>query len=187
MIIGISVLVIGRQKLKTLKEKQIATTKQLLIKSQIDKEKLEKENLEKELHFRRKEITSLLSEVMEKSKIIEDFENSIKSVDKKDTGKLDELVSKIKINININKTKENFYVRVEELHKDFNIKISNLVPDLTPSERKLASLLRMELSSKEIAEIMNISSKSVDMARYRLRKKLNLDNDINIVEHLKSL
>jgi len=45
----------------------------------------------------------------------------------------------------------------------------------------------MELSSKEISGILNISSKSVDMNRYRLRKKLNLDNEINILEFLKTI
>lgn len=68
---------------------------------------------------------------------------------------------------------ESFYQRLQEKH-----------PDLTPNEKKLCALLRMNLSSKEISAITSQNPQSIDMARYRLRKKLNLPTEENLVEFL---
>lgn len=59
-------------------------------------------------------------------------------------------------------------------------KLEQRYPELTPQERRLAALLRLNLSSKEISGIMNISPKSVDQGRYRLRKKLTLQKKKNL-------
>jgi len=70
-----------------------------------------------------------------------------------------------------NKTYDNFLVRV-------NSKYQNL----SPSDLKMIAYIRMNFSSKEIANLLNITTKSVEMARYRLRKKLGLDRDQNLTE-----
>jgi AraC family chitin signaling transcriptional activator len=57
-------------------------------------------------------------------------------------------------------------------------------PQLTPKDHRLCAYLRMNLTSKEIAPLMNISVRSVEVARYRLRKKLELDSEVNLVEFM---
>nr|NQU91355.1 hypothetical protein [Bacteroidota bacterium] len=57
-------------------------------------------------------------------------------------------------------------------------------PNLTQNELKLCSYLRMNLSTKEIAQMLNISLESVTTKRYRLRKKLQLENEENLVEFI---
>lgn len=80
-----------------------------------------------------------------------------------------------------------FYARAESLHEDFNAKIADNFPDLTPQERRLATLLRLGFSSKYIATLMNITPKSVEIGRYRLRQKLGLSKGDNLVNYIKSI
>ena len=65
--------------------------------------------------------------------------------------------------------------------------LMNHYPDLTPGDLKLCAYLKMNLSSKEIAVLLNISTRGVEIRRYRLRKKLNLEHDKNLVEFLMEL
>jgi DNA-binding CsgD family transcriptional regulator len=71
---------------------------------------------------------------------------------------------------------------VEDVHKDFNSKVMRNYPDVTNNDLRLMSLLKMNLSSKEIANILNISIDGVKKARYRLRKKLNLSTEDSLQE-----
>ena len=60
-------------------------------------------------------------------------------------------------------------------------------PDLVPNDLKLCAYLRMNMNSKEMASLLNISLRGVEIRRYRLRKKLNLEHDKNLVEFLMEL
>ncbi|MEY4703379.1 MAG: hypothetical protein RIR96_1276, partial [Bacteroidota bacterium] len=57
-------------------------------------------------------------------------------------------------------------------------------PTISPNEIKLCTYLRMNLSTKEIAQLMNISVRGVEIGRYRLRKKLGLATEVNLFDHL---
>ena len=92
-----------------------------------------------------------------------------------------------KLNSNIsqfNRTNEEADKMIDDINSGFISKLSELYPDLSKSEKRLASLLRIGMSSKEISLMMSMEPKSVDMARYRLRKKLNLNASDNLTEFL---
>lgn len=80
-----------------------------------------------------------------------------------------------------------FYSQAESLHEDFNAKLAENFPDLTQQERRLAAMLRLGFSSKYIATLMNITPKSVEISRYRLRQKLGLTRGDNLVNFIKSI
>lgn len=84
--------------------------------------------------------------------------------------------------------KENSWLQFEEYFKmvnpDFNIKLLANHSELTPAEIKLATLLRLNLSTKDIASILSLSPESVRISRTRLRKKLNIDASANLVGYL---
>jgi DNA-binding CsgD family transcriptional regulator len=71
--------------------------------------------------------------------------------------------------------------------KDFLKKIKDIHPKLTPNDLRLCAYLRLNLSSKEIASLLNISSKSVEIKRYRLRKRMNLDHKTNLISYILSV
>jgi PAS domain S-box-containing protein len=79
---------------------------------------------------------------------------------------------------------KDFETRFEKVYEGFYKKLNQQFPNLTPGERKLCALLRLNVTSKDIAAITFQNPQSVDMARYRLRKKLNLSTDENLVDFL---
>lgn len=79
---------------------------------------------------------------------------------------------------------EHFAHHFDKVHNDFLIVLKSRYPNLTPSELKLCAYLRMNLSNKEIAQLINISTRGVEIARYRLRKKLGLTKEVNLFEFL---
>jgi len=82
---------------------------------------------------------------------------------------------------------KNFEVYFNNVHPNFFSNLLSKFPDLTPAEIKLASLIHLQLSTKEISSIIFISADSVKTARNRLRKKLNLSPDDNLTAFLLSL
>ncbi len=82
---------------------------------------------------------------------------------------------------NIDKDWNNFKLYFENVHREFFIRLNQDFPDLTPNELKLAALIRLNLNIKESALILGISPESVKTARYRLRKKLNLEQETSIL------
>jgi len=74
-----------------------------------------------------------------------------------------------------------------EAHESFFKKLKVHHPDLVPNDLKLCAYLRMNMNSKEMASLLNISLRGVEIRRYRLRKKLNLEHDKNLVEFLMEL
>ncbi len=99
----------------------------------------------------------------------------------------DELLSSLRERMYFTREMNDFYAQSEILHKDFNLRLREAYPKLTESERKLANLLRQGFSSKYIASLMNITPKSVEISRYRLRIKLGLRRSDNLVAYIKSL
>ena len=79
---------------------------------------------------------------------------------------------------------QDFETRFENVYESFYNRLNERFPDLTPGEKKLCALLRLNISSKDIAAITLQNPQSVDMARYRLRKKLNLKPEDNLVDFL---
>jgi DNA-binding CsgD family transcriptional regulator len=79
------------------------------------------------------------------------------------------------------------YQKAEVANKNFINRLNQDFPDLTQLDKKLLILVRIGLSSKEIAPLMNISPKSVEISRYRLRKKLKLDKNTNLSDFSKSM
>jgi len=83
-----------------------------------------------------------------------------------------------------NVTWKEFEMRFQHVHSNFYIGLQNKIPNLSPSELKLCALLRLNLSTKDIASISHKTPESVNVARSRLRNKLNLDKSENLVKFL---
>ena len=90
----------------------------------------------------------------------------------------------IKENDSSNKEWEIFERHFEQAHNNFFKKLLETYPELTQSDLKLCAFLRMNLSSKETAPLLNIEIRSVEVRRYRLRKRMHLSTDENLVEYI---
>ena len=118
-----------------------------------------------------------------------EFLNTIKSeLNNVDDGKAMKSVVKI-IDKNLNNTDDwkLFQEAFNNADKNFLKKVKNLHPLLTPNDLRLCAYLRLNLSSKEIAPLLNISSRSVEVKRYRLRKKMNLSHETSLTNYILEL
>ncbi len=110
-------------------------------------------------------------------------ENSIESIKKS----LTDIDRDLKDTLRYPPEMEKIYQDVEKMHHDFVCRLQMRCPNLSERERRLAILLRLGFSSKEIASIVNLETKSIEINRYRLRKKLQLDRGENLVSYLQML
>ncbi len=84
-------------------------------------------------------------------------------------------------------TWKEFELRFQEVHSDFYTKLNDSFPNLTNNEKKLCAFLRLNMTTKEISAITYQSITSITVARSRLRKKIGIDKDENLVSFLESL
>ncbi|NLO49679.1 MAG: hypothetical protein GX103_00750, partial [Bacteroidales bacterium] len=80
-----------------------------------------------------------------------------------------------------------FEVRCQQVHNDFYTKLNERFPNLSANEKRLSAFLRLNMSTKEISAITYQSPNSITVARSRLRKKLGLDTDENLISFLETL
>ncbi|MCB0401352.1 MAG: tetratricopeptide repeat protein [Flavobacteriales bacterium] len=152
--------------------------------------KQEKDQLSQELDFINSELESFALKIVEKNDLLVSLKNKIKKLNLKEvsnTDQLKEISNSINSNLYIEKDRKEFQLQLDKSHQSFFLKLDNKYPDLTKNERRLCSLIVLELSSKDIATILNISMDGVKKSRHRLRKKLDLDSETNLSDHLKSL
>ncbi|MCD4745518.1 MAG: tetratricopeptide repeat protein [Bacteroidales bacterium] len=172
----------------TLKKKEIEKKQvqdQLFAEKQINrlqKDKIEQKNRELSttaLHIINKNttLTNILKEIEEAKK-------------EKDTG-IDKCFNKLRSVINSNLALDDdwmqFKLHFNEVHPRFFSVLKYKFPDLTPGEQKLCAYLRINLNSKEIARMLNITLLTIKKNRNRLRKKLNLDKEANLIDFINSL
>jgi DNA-binding CsgD family transcriptional regulator len=98
--------------------------------------------------------------------------------------KVNSLVHKIDKDIDNDSHWELFEIHLEQVHEDFLNRLREKHTDLSAKELKLSAYLRMNMSSKEISALMNISVRAVENNRYKLRKKLNLDGKDNLIDYI---
>jgi len=75
---------------------------------------------------------------------------------------------------------QSFELNIQEIHQDFIKRLSEQYPNLTAKDLKLCVFLRMNLSTKEIAPLMHLNYRSIELQRYRLRKKMLISPEINL-------
>lgn len=162
----------------------------LLVKRKSTKLKLQKVENEKisvELEGKNRELTSQALHLAQKNELLISLKADISTLKTgEDSQDLSLLESKIKFDEQMDKNWEQFTKFFNETKKDFFKSITNKHPDVTKSDLRMAALLSMNLDSKEIANILNISADGVKKARYRLRKKLQLLSDDNLRNYLAS-
>ena len=98
--------------------------------------------------------------------------------------KIFRLLGQIDTNIEHDDDLQAFQTSFDSVHHDFFRQLEAAYPSLTPKEKLLCAYIKMNLLSKEIAPLLNISLRGVEISRYRLRKKLNLTEGENLIEFL---
>ncbi|SHE45829.1 triple tyrosine motif-containing protein [Dysgonomonas macrotermitis] len=163
-----------------------------------DKEiyELQNENLRNKLSYKAQELSGYILNLARKNEMLEDVKRSAFSISKAIDDnkqpivikqKVVSLISQINNNIEHDKDFEVFQSNFNVLHADFFNLLEKRFTNLTRNEKVLCAYLKMNLSSKEIASLMNITIRGVEVSRYRLRKKLGIDTDINLNDYMNNI
>lgn len=151
---------------------------------------LEKQNLELELDFRNKELATYVMYLLKKNEFIASISKKLlelkPALGNKNNAWLQDIIREMKSNID-NTVWNEFEVRFQQVHQDFYLRLGERFPDLSPNERKLCAFMRLNMTTKEISAITFQSVNSIRVARIRLRKKMNMVHEDNLVAFLQEL
>ncbi|ELR72873.1 hypothetical protein C900_00834 [Fulvivirga imtechensis AK7] len=147
--------------------------------AELEELRLKKARLQQELDLKARQFTSFTLNFVQKNNLIKSMKEEVESICKKADGSrlipdLYKLKNKAVQGTSVDREWEHFKLYFEQVHQDFFRCLKGSYPQLTANELRLCALMRLNMSSKEIAAILGISPQSVKMARYRLRKKLCL-------------
>jgi len=159
-----------------------------------DKEivKLRNEKLEAEIQHKNNELASVAMHLVQKGELIGKIKDQVVRMKSQaetnpENDGFKKIIRVISEEDRIDKQWEQFTMHFDNVHSDFLTSLKAKFPNLSTNELKLCAYLRMNLSTKEIAQLMNISPRGVEIGRYRLRKKLGIQKEVSLFEYLLSV
>ena len=189
----------GAREMETQKELELMEQKKRFEEDAKEKRKeiieLKNQRLQYDLRHKSQELASSTMNLIRKNEILLDvsqnlskvgasvIENFEPNIIMKEINKMQD---DIKHNIEHDNNWKRFAENFDLVYENYLMRLSDRFPNLTISDKKLCAFLKMDLSSKDIAPLLNLSFRSVEMSRYRLRKKMALDRDINLAEFLQN-
>jgi DNA-binding CsgD family transcriptional regulator len=150
---------------------------------------LRNEKLEADINFKNSEMASSAMHLVKKGELLSKIKSELTQVMKglenpQAVSDLKKMIKSLSEDDNLDKEWDNFTKHFDKVHSDFVVELKEKHPTITPNELKLCAYLRMNLSTKEIAQLMNISVRGVEISRYRLRKKLQIPSETNLFDYL---
>ena len=174
-------------------DQQIEQKEQILKKSEAALEAEKNERLRSEIQYKNKELASTTMHLLQKGEILQKIKNELtrlnKDIQHLNTYKreIKSIIRLIQFDTNREEDWNQFAHHFDQVHSNFLIKLKKRYPLLSPNDLKLCAFLRMNLNSKEIANLLNISTRGVEASRYRLRKKLDLQSEKNLTDFMLEL
>ncbi|MEM9143204.1 MAG: tetratricopeptide repeat protein [Bacteroidota bacterium] len=180
---------LGRKRKAQLKLQEY---RQRTLKAELDKKGIEEKNLQREVQLKTAALSRYSLHLSQKNKILLDLSNTLKNIAGRKNmdmcAKIKDLVKDIDFNLQQEQEWDEFMRFFKEIHPDFIKKLSSISEHhLSPAEMRLGMLLRLNMSSKEIASVLRVTPDSVRVARYRLRKKLPIGQKAELVNFMVEL
>jgi len=163
--------------------------RQRMKKNRIEREKQE-ELLKQEIEFKKKELASQTLHLVQKNTFLQELKENLEKIkNSPDLFKIE--FRRIVMLLKREKTSDNdwqvFKSYFSEVHDNFDKKLSAIYQDISEKELRMASFIKMKLSTKEIAAMLNVLPDSVLKSKYRLKKKLGLDKETDLYQFLNTL
>jgi DNA-binding CsgD family transcriptional regulator len=151
---------------------------------------LRNEKLQNEIDHKNSELATNAMHLVQKGELISkmkaELNHILKGVNTSDQTATDirKMIKMLSEDDRMDKDWDHFSQHFDKVNSDFISILKEKHPNVTANEIKLCTYLRMNLSTKEIAQLMNISVRGVEISRYRLRKKINISTDTNLFDYL---
>ena len=171
-----------QKKLRYIHELEISKTASELVA-------LRNENLEADINFKNSELASSAMHLVKKGELVSKMKTELSQLIKginnpQAESELKKIIRSISEDDNMDREWQNFTLHFDKVHSDFISALKEKHPGISNNDVKLCAYLRMNLTTKEIAQLMNISVRGVEVSRYRLRKKLELPTEVSLFDYL---
>ena len=201
LLMGTIILAIGGSFIFVIYKQRAQKSKQLVAKNQellesafelsqkkLENAELKQQELKQQLDFKNKELSSYTLNFIKKNEIVQQIQKTIQQIQKTSSVEKNKLIADlnkiVRKNMSIDKDWEDFSRFFEDAHQGFYTQLKSTHPDLSTNDLKICSLIRLNLNVKEMASILGISPDSARTARYRLRKKMKLTPEQEILSYL---
>lgn len=165
-----------------LRNHTIRQTTALRIKEQ-EIHQLEHERLSMDLAYKTRELSTATLHLINKNEVLNELKSKLEASEASPP-ELKQVIRQIDQNINLDNDWQDFSRHFEEVHPGFFRKLKEKFPSLTPNEERLCAYLAINLNTKEISQMLNVTTAAVDKSRNRLRKKLGITPDTNLNDFL---
>lgn len=194
----IAIVIIRNQRHRILRERetrkreeQISLTKQQLMEVDLNNKKLQENQFKENLQTKAKEITAHTLQTIQKNQLLEDIREALAEMIKSDgrsyKKELRHLLNKINQNFNKDTYWDDFRRIFEEINQDFFDHLQQINPGLSATDIKFISLIKLNMNAPDIATLLGVSTDSLRVARYRLRKKLKLEQGTSLTAFIQSV
>ena len=166
--------------LKAETDRKLATKER---ETELEMIRINNQRLQEDIDSKVREMATSTMSLVRKNELLQQIkDNLLTNQDPQQS--IQEVIKTINRNIDEAETWNLFKEAFENADQDFFKKVKDLHPSLSPNDLKLCAYLRLNLSSKEIAPMLNISPRSVEVKRYRLRKKMDLNAKSGLVDYI---
>lgn len=172
--------------------KKINKRDKLLLKAKEELEKVTEEKkrqkelqMQNEIEFKESQLTAMAVQMLQKNELLQELKESLTS--EKDSSNNNPINKIINKGLTQDRDWSDFNLHFESINKNFYTRLKTAYPDISPNDLKICALIKLNLSIKGMASILNISPDSVKTARYRLRKKLQLNSEDNLTDFIFNL
>jgi len=174
-----------------LKDKQLMEQEKQLVSFELEKKELLTGELNQEIEYKTRQLTTHALNIMQKNKMLyemlKSIDAAIKTAGTETKEELRQLKAQVKRNLKTDKDWDVFKLYFEQINKGFFESLLKITPDLNIHDLRHCALIRLNLNIKETASVLNLSPNSIKSARYRLKKKLQLEPDDDLFDFLRKL
>ena len=160
------------------------------IMAQQEINKLEQEKLQESLDNKSRTLATLAIAMVQKNSILQDLKEKISenwTSKASFEAKIKGILSDINNSMDMEEEWKTFKQHFEEVHPDFFIKLGKLCPELTPHEIRFCTYIKMNISAKDIAQMMNVTNRAIQMNRHRIKKKFGLEEDVDFTTFVRTI
>jgi len=152
---------------------------------------LQKDKYESDIDHKNRQLSSSTLHVLNKNKVLRNIEQTLEEIvsklDKPIVTKFKKLRGIIDDNLKLDNDWSDFKIHFDSVHPDFFDRVKERCDNLSQNDQKHCAYMRIGLQTKEIARLFNINARSVQIARYRIKKKFDLPEEVNLVDYLMEL
>ena len=194
LLIILGLVIFSRQRLKIKEQQALAKQKEAqhhLVQLELSRQQVEEDNLKQQLEIKSKELSAHALNLIKNQQLLEHLRSTLETMvkeDRRDQKKqIQQIILQINESFNYEQYWKEFMASFEQVHQRFFDHLKQHNNELTKADIRLITLLKINLDSTDIARLLGISTDSLRVSRYRLRKKLNIPQGENLTTFIQGL